>query len=80
MAKYNFCEYTNDKNRFINTFYFIDTDKIARFKLFMRESPSKSADIICNAELETILRKELPNANFCVVDLENYIDKERRYY
>ena len=46
----------------------------------MRESPSKSADIICNAELETILRKELPNANFCVVDLENYIDKERRYY
>ena len=80
LAKYNFCEYTNDKNRFINTFYFIDTDKIARFKLFMRESPSKSADIICNAELETILRKELPNANFCVVDLENYIDKERRYY
>ena len=46
----------------------------------MRESPSKSADIICNAELETILRKEMPNANFCVVDLENYIDKEKRYY
>ena len=80
MARYNFCEYTNDKDRFINTFYFIDTDKIARFKIFMSESPSKSADVICNAELETILRKELPNANFCVVDLENYIDKERRYY
>ena len=80
LAKYNFCEYTNDKNRFINTFYFIDTDKIARFKLFMRESPSKRADIICNAELETILKNEMPNANFCVVDLENYIDKEIRYY
>lgn len=80
LAKYNFCEYTNDKDKFINTFYFIDTDKIARFKLFMRESPSKSADIICSTELETILRKEIPNANFYVVDLENYIDKEKRYY
>lgn len=80
LAKYNFCEYTNDKDKFINTFYFIDTDKIARFKLFMRESPSKSADIICSTELEMILRKEMPNANFCVVDLENYIDKDRRYY
>ena len=27
----------------------------------MNESPSKRADIICNLELETILRKELPN-------------------
>lgn len=80
LAEYNFCEYTNNKEKFINTFYFIDTDKIARFKLFMRESPSKSADIICNKELATILRKEMPNANFCVVDLENYIDKERRCY
>ena len=80
LAEYNFCEYTNNKDKFINTFYFIDTDKIARFKLFMRESPSKSADIICNAELETILRKELPNANFCVVDLEKYIDKEVKIY
>lgn len=80
LAKYNFCEYTNDKDKFINTFYFIDTDKIGRFKLFMRESPSKSADIICSTELETILRKEMPNANFCVVDLESYIDKERRVY
>lgn len=80
LAEYNFCEYTNNKDKFINTFYFIDTDKIARFKLFMRESPSKSADIICNKELATILRKEMHDANFCVVDLENYIDKEKRYY
>ena len=46
----------------------------------MRESPSKSADIICNTELETILRRELPNANYCVVDLEKHIDKERNVY
>lgn len=46
----------------------------------MSKSTSKSDYIICNAELETILRKEMPNANFCVVDLEDYIDKERKYY
>lgn len=80
LAEYIFCEYTNNKDKFINTSYFIDIDKIARFKLFMRESPSKSADTVCSTEFETILRSELPNANFCVVDLENYIDKERRYY
>lgn len=80
LAKYSFCEYTNDIDKFINTFFFIDTEKIIRLKFFMRESPSKKAYIICNAELEAILRKELPEANYCVVDLENYIDKERRYY
>ncbi len=80
LSKYNFCEYTNDKDKFINTFYFIDTEKIIRIKFFMRENHSRRACIICNAELETILRKELPNANFCVVDLENYIDRERIYY
>ena len=26
------------------------------------------------------LRKELLDANYCVVDLEQYIDKERKYY
>ena len=80
LSKYNFCEYSNNKDIFINTFYFIDTEKIARSKLFMRENPSKMADIICNTELWAILRKELPDANYCVVDMENYIDKERKYY
>ena len=80
LAKYIFCEYTNDKDKFINTFYFLDTEKINRFKNFIRESLTKRAYVICTKELEIILRKELPDANFCVVDLENYIDKERRYY
>ena len=26
------------------------------------------------------LRKELPSANYCVVALEQYIDKEQKYY
>lgn len=46
----------------------------------MNESPTKRADIICNSELETKLRKELPYANYCVIDLEKYIDRERIYY
>lgn len=80
LSEYSFCEYTNNKDKFINTFYFIDTEKITRLKYFIRESSTKKAHIICNSELETRLRKELPEANYCLVDLEKYIDKERKYY
>lgn len=80
LSKYSFCEYSNDKDKFVNTFYFIDTEKINRFKYFINESSTKKAYIICNSELETRLRKVLPDANYCVVNLENYIDKERKYY
>lgn len=80
LSEYSFCEYTNNKDKFINTFYFIDTEKVTRFKYFIRENSTKRAYIICNTELETRLRKELPSANYCVVDLEQYIDKERKYY
>lgn len=58
----------------------MDTEKIMRLKYFIRESSTKRAYIICNLELETKLRKELPEANYCVVDLEQYIDKEKKYY
>ncbi len=80
LSEYSFCEYTNNKDKFINTFYFIDTEKITRLKYFIRENSTKKAYIICNSEVEKKLRKELPDANYCVVDLEKYIDKERRYY
>ena len=80
LSEYSFCEYTNNKDKFINTFYFIDTEKITRFKYFIKENSTKKADIICNTELETRLRREIPDANYCVVDLEKYIDKERKYY
>lgn len=80
LSQYSFCEYTNNKDKFINTFYFIDTEKIKRLKYFIRENSNKKAYIICNTELEARLRKELPDANYCVVDLEQYIDKERKYY
>lgn len=77
LSEYSFCKYTNNKDKFINTFYFIDTEKITRIKYFIRESSTKRVYIICNSEVETKLRKELPDANYCVVDLEKYIDKER---
>lgn len=32
LAKYSFCEYINDVDKFINTFFFIDTEKIIRLK------------------------------------------------
>ncbi len=80
LAEYSFCEYSNNKDIFINTFYFIDTEKINRFKYFINESYTKRAYIVCDMELEKRLRKELPDANYCVVNLEKYIDKERRYY
>lgn len=80
LSEYSFCEYTNNKDKFINTFYFIDTEKLTRLKYFIRENSTKKAHIICNSELEMKLQKELPDANYCVVDLEQYIDKERKYY
>ena len=80
LSEYYFCEYSNSKDTYINTFYFIDTEKINRIKYFLRENHTKIAHIIFSTEMEQNLRKELPNANYCVVNLEKYIDKERRYY
>ena len=79
-AKYNFCDYTDYKSKYVSTFYFLDTEKIYKIRYFLRENSKKTADIICGPELEQDLKKELPNAHFCIVDLEKYIDKERIYY
>lgn len=76
LSDYNFCEYTNYKNKYISTFYFLDTEKINRIKYFLRENKNKNADIICSAKLKAELTKELPNCNYIVIDLGKYIDKE----
>lgn len=80
LSKYYFCEYSNNKDTYINTFYFIDTEKINRFKYFMKENSTNIAHIVCTTELEKELRKALPSANYCVVKIEKYVDKERKYY
>ena len=80
LSEYNFCDYTDNKNKYINNFYFFDTEKVTRIKYFLRENKSKNVDIICSNELEEQIKKELPNCNFWVVNLEEYIDKERNIY
>ncbi len=80
LSEYNFCDYTDYKNKYASIFYFLDTEKITRIKNFLRENKNKNADIICSNELANILKKELPNAHYIIVNLEEYIDKERNIY
>ena len=80
LADYNFCEYTDYKNKYINTFYFFDTEKRNRIKYFLKENKDKNADIVCNRQLKEMLIKELPNCNYNIIDLEQYIGREPFYY
>lgn len=80
LSDYSFCEYTDYKNKYINTFYFFDTEKVNRIIYFLKENKNRNADIICNSKVNEMLIKELPNCNYIVVDLENYIDKEKTVY
>ena len=80
LSDYNFCEYTDYKNKYINTFYFFDTEKVNRIKYFLKENKDKNADIMCSSQLKERLEKELPNCNYRIIDLEQYIDKEPFYY
>lgn len=80
LSEYNFCDYTDNKNKYVSTFYFFDTEKINRIKYFLRENKNKNIDIICSSDLEHELKKELPDAIYCIVDLEKYIDKEINVY
>ncbi|MBQ3413833.1 MAG: hypothetical protein IJH39_00465 [Clostridia bacterium] len=80
LAGYNFCDYTDYKTKFILTFSFLDTEKINRVKYFLRENKNKTIDIFCPREIEYYIRKELPNANYTIIDLEDYIVKEINIY
>lgn len=80
LSEYNFCDYTDYKDKYISTFYFINTEKINRIKYILRENKNKNVDIICGRGLEEQLKRELPTVNYITVDLEKYIDKERIYY
>ncbi len=80
LSEYNFCDYTNHKDKYISTFYFIDTEKINRIKCFLRENKNKNAIIICTKDIENELKRYLPSAKYILVDLKPYIDKERIYY
>ena len=76
LSEYSFVNIQIIKINLLILFTFIDTRKINRFRYFINENSTKRTYIICDAELETKLRKELPDANYCMVDFEKYIDKE----
>lgn len=80
LSEYNFCDYTDYKNKYISTFYFLDTEKINRIKYFLSENKNRNIDIICHVKLKKELQKELPTAHYITVNLEEYIEKERTYY
>ena len=80
ISYYNFCDYMDMKDRFINYFYFIDTEKINRILQFLRESKEKHVDIICSKELKEFLKRIIPRAKYNVIDLEKYIDRKRNIY
>lgn len=80
LSEYNFCDYTDYKNKYVSIFYFFDTEKVTRIKHFLRENKNKNADIICSIELANELKQELPNSHYIMINLEDYIDKERNIY
>lgn len=80
ISEYNFCDYTDNKNKYIATFYMFDTEKINRIRYFLRENQNKNIDIICSNELQNKLRKYLPKAHYNIIDFDKYIDKERNIY
>lgn len=56
LSEYNFCDYTDNKDKYISTFNFIDTEKINRINIFIKNNANKQADIICNQNIKKILR------------------------
>lgn len=80
LSGYNFCDYTDYNNKYVLTFSFLDTEKINRSKYFLRENKNKNIDVICTKELEYYIRKELPNANYIIIDLEDNIVKDIKVY
>lgn len=80
LAEYSFCDYTDYKSKYINIFYFLDTEKINRIRYFLRENRDKNITIICDKALQEELQKELPICDYVIVDLEKYIEKENIVY
>lgn len=76
ITEYIFCDYTDNKEKYISVFSFIDTEKINRIRVFLRENKKNHVEIICSKELEEILKREIPEAIIFAVDLEPYIIKE----
>lgn len=80
LSEYPSCDYTNKRDKYISTFYFLDTEKMNRIQNFIGTNERKIIDIVCNNELVKILQKELPITNFKIISLEQYIEKNIEIY
>lgn len=79
LSEYNFCDYTDYRNKYISYFYFLDSEKINRIKYFLRENKNKYADIICTETLKVQIQKDIPNAIYYTIDLEEFIEERTVY-
>lgn len=80
LSEYNFCDYTDNRNNYISYFYFLDTEKISRIDNFLRNNKPKQADIICDESIVRFLGQELPTANYKIINLDEFIEKDIKVY
>ncbi len=80
LSEYTFCDYTDSRDKYITTFYFIDAEKINRIDTFLKNNAQKQADIICDDSIVKLLGKEIPTANYKVINLDKFIEKNIRIY
>lgn len=80
IAEYNFCDYTNNKDKYITTFYLLDTEKINRIDIFLKSNNDKQIDIICSDKIVRFLGSELPLANYKLINMSDFIEKDIRVY
>lgn len=80
LSEYNFCDYTNKKDIFVSLFSYINTEKINLIVYFLKENPNVKVDIICCKDIVDFIKKELPNQNYVVVDLEKYVEGKFNIY
>lgn len=80
LSEYNFCDFTNHKDKYISYFYFLDTEKINRIKYFLREHKDKKADILCPKDIKQKLFPIFGTQNYVEINLDKYTQKVRRNY
>lgn len=81
LAEYRFCDYTDHKHKFVSYFnWFYDTEKVSRLKQFLEVNKNRNADVICPIELKDEIKKELPKANYSIIDVDKYVDLKRNLY
>lgn len=69
ISEYNSCNYTDNKEKYISTFYLIDTEKINRIDTFLRNNTEKQVDIICSKNIVNMLRSRIA---YCKLQINRF--------